>query len=279
MKKSKPLVSVVTITYNSALYLPDCLESINRQTYQHYEHLIIDDGSTDQTERIVTAYQTKNDRVKYVYQEHQGRVVARNRGLQEAGGKYLAVLDADDIALPQRLSVQVEYLEKDPELAGVGSWAYLINQRGKEIGRHEVPTDCQQVRETMIRLPPFVHPTVIYRRHILEELGGFNLSFPRAQDYELMLRLVARYRFENLPKYLVKYRQYQRPGLLKDSLHRRWYATKARWLALHNYGYHTYQDWQGFLLATGLSMFPDQTRAWLRKTYRCFCLLKTPTSR
>jgi len=107
-KKNIPKVSVVIPTYNCAQYIAEAIESVLNQTYKDFEIIVIDDGSTDNTQEIIKPYLNK---IKYIYQQNSGPSAARNRGIKEANGEYIAFLDADDIWLPQKLELQIKFME------------------------------------------------------------------------------------------------------------------------------------------------------------------------
>jgi glycosyltransferase involved in cell wall biosynthesis len=124
-----PLVSIVIPVYNGEKYLADSLDSVLCQTYQNWELIIINDGSTDSTEQLILNYQDK--RIKYLRNDdNKGIIFSLNRGLRESKGVYIARLDADDIALPFRIEKQVEFLSENPDYVMCGSYFQTIDSKG-----------------------------------------------------------------------------------------------------------------------------------------------------
>ncbi len=147
-----PKVSVIIPTYNCAHYLADALESVFQQTFSDYEVIVVDDGSPDNTKEVVERFITRYpSRLKYIYQPHQERSVARNNGIQAASGEYIAFLDADDQWLPHKLSIQVPILDEHPEIGLVHSDIIFMNQEGKDIGfpRHRKRTNGFVLKEIL----------------------------------------------------------------------------------------------------------------------------------
>ena len=125
------LISVIIPAYNHAKYLSEAIQSVLNQTYQNFEILIVDDGSTDNTRQVVQNY--TDQRIKYIYQENRGLAASRNAGLRVTQGEYVAFLDADDIFLPHKLEVQLDWFEAHPSCGMVFSGFYFMNDRGEPI--------------------------------------------------------------------------------------------------------------------------------------------------
>ena len=127
-----PTVSVVIPTYNRALMVKEAIQSVLDQTYSDFEIIVVDDGSTDDTREVVTAFA---DKVRYVFQENSGRSNARNRAIHMARGRYIAFLDSDDLYMPHKLDMQVACMEKVPEFGMVYSTAVCIDEQGNDLTR------------------------------------------------------------------------------------------------------------------------------------------------
>jgi glycosyltransferase involved in cell wall biosynthesis len=179
-----PLVSVVIPCYNSARYLAETLESVLAQTYARVEVIVVDDGSTDATPKIVQSYP-----VQYLYQANRGISAARNTGVVHSRGKYVQFLDHDDRLLPGAIEVGVKFLEQQPEYAmAVGEHRY-IRADGTEIGysqKHAIGHDHYEelLEHNFIETPC----SVLHRRSALELTGFFDEKVQGAEDYELYLR-------------------------------------------------------------------------------------------
>ena len=159
--------------------------SILKQSFSDFELLIIDDGSTDQTADVVRQFSDR--RIQFMAAgQRLGLPGALNLGLENASGDLVARHDHDDISHPLRLEQQVAYLEANPDIALVGSRAWLIDEEGKRIGRLDRCLDEVSIRWYQLLDNPFVHSSVMFRRSVVwDELGGYDVSLPSSEDYEL----------------------------------------------------------------------------------------------
>ena len=197
-----PLVSVVMPVYNGERYLRAAVQSLLSQTLQPIEIIVINDGSTDQTGQILDELAT-DPRVKPVHQPHLGIPRARNTGLALAKAKYIAVHDADDLSLPDRLAKQYAFLEQSPDVALVGSLANVVNETGHLIGRFGgVVTDPQQIAETLLTRNCLVHGSVLMRTAAVEAVGRYREAFAFAHDYDLWLRMAEHFEMRTLAEVL-----------------------------------------------------------------------------
>lgn len=184
------LVSVIIPTYNRAHYIREAVESVLAQSYKNFEIIVVDDGSTDGTEEVLHPYR---DSIRYFYQENQGASAARNLGIKNARGKYIAFLDSDDFWLPEMLEVQVGYLEAHPE-AGMVHADFLIldegsNNPGPRKRTHSRPKPSGYIFPELFIENAVMNVCVIVRRASLEVTGLFDPEFRRAEDYHLWLRI------------------------------------------------------------------------------------------
>jgi glycosyltransferase involved in cell wall biosynthesis len=187
-----PEVSVVIATYNRAPMLGEAIQSVSEQTYPEYEVIVVDDGSTDNTREVVSAFPGK---VRYVFQQNRGRSAARNHGIGLAQGRYVAFLDSDDMFAPHKLAVQVSRLNQDPEAGMVYSAALNIDERGKEIPFvYEASASGWIYREVAFYVPLTITlPTVMIRTEVLRQVGGFDESMDRFEDTDMWRRVAKRY--------------------------------------------------------------------------------------
>lgn len=202
------LVSVVMPVYNGARYLKEAVESILTQTLADLEFIIINDGSTDKSLEILEDFCKTDSRIRLLNNpKNRGVVDCLNEGIRHACGRYIARMDADDIAISERLERQIEFLENNPEYVAVGCRVLAIDGEGLPI---RVFGDCFSHEEidrgnlkgvgSMI-----VHPTAIIRRESLEKVGGYRY-YPYAEDLDLFLRLAEIGKLANLSEILLKYR-------------------------------------------------------------------------
>ena len=189
MNKSQS-VSVLMPVYNCAKYLRESIESILSQSFQDFEFIIINDGSTDESPNILNDYANKDSRIKIVNQTNRGIVVALNRGLLQAKGEWIFRMDGDDVAFPHRFAVQIETLQKKPSLVLLGGWCQQINSEGSPLKVNKYPAHHNGlVRSLETHRPFFPHPTACYRRNVVLQLGGYQERLRHAEDMDLWLRL------------------------------------------------------------------------------------------
>jgi glycosyltransferase involved in cell wall biosynthesis len=202
-------VSAVITTYNRASLVPRAIDSILSQTRPVDELIVVDDGSTDDTRAVVSAY---GPPVHYVYQENRGLASARNRGIREARFEWVAFLDDDDEWLPEKIERQIGAVEEHTEAAAcyTGIWCALAN--GEEICHASVRAEALWPN---IRLStPFPPSTLMARRKALEEVGGFLEGLRYAEDWHLIVRLASRFTFAAVSESLV--RMHEQPSSLSQ---------------------------------------------------------------
>jgi glycosyltransferase involved in cell wall biosynthesis len=198
---TRPLVSVLMSVHNGVPWVRDAATSALTQTLADLELIVIDDGSTDATADVLASL--RDPRLRVERRERQGLTLALNRALELARAPLIARLDADDVALPDRLACQRQYLDAHREVGLLGTGARMVDETGREVGVVRPPTDDAAIRRALIRANPFVHSSVIVRRSALDRVGGYDPSFPVAQDYDLWMRLSRVTRLANLAEPLV----------------------------------------------------------------------------
>ena len=204
---SRPRVSVVMPVFNGAAYLDAAIRSVLAQTFTAWELLVIDDGSADESAAIAAAH--GDPRIRLLRNDgNRGLPYTRNRGMDEARGEYLAFLDSDDIALPQRLAVQIDYLERNPEIVGVGSWVQPIDSAGKPF-RHiwKLPGDARFCRATLL-FRAYINTSTFTARTADLRKQGFASDIHLAEDYDLYVRLSENHKLLNMPMVLSLCRQH-----------------------------------------------------------------------
>lgn len=209
--QTPPLLSVIMPVYNAEKYLVAAIESILKQNYTKFEFLIVDDGSTDNSPMIIKKYALQDPRIKSFFNERNLRLPATlNYMINKASGKYIARMDADDIAEPCRLLTQINYLEQHPEIAVVGSWYRVYDDRMKQLQYTDRKPTSPQLINIYLHLwgSPLGHPTVMLRKSVFEVVAGYNQSMHEsAEDYDLWLRLSNHgFKFANIPEVLLNYR-------------------------------------------------------------------------
>ncbi len=202
---SFPLISVLMPAYNAEKYIGEAIESILNQSFADFELLVINDGSTDKTEEIILSFEDK--RIHYIKNDTNLKLIATlNKGIDLATGKYIARMDADDVCQPKRFAKQIDFLEKHPDYALCGSWAYLINNKGEKTKRIKYINEDELLRISLLFSCPIIHPTVMIRTDILKQFK-YNPSALHTEDLDLWLRITnSGLKIANLPEFLFKYR-------------------------------------------------------------------------
>ncbi|NJO78993.1 MAG: glycosyltransferase [Cyanobacteria bacterium RM1_2_2] len=203
----QPQVSVIIPSYNCEPYLAEAIDSVLAQTYQNFEIIVIDDGSTDCTAELL---QTYGSQIRAIHQPNQGVALARNHGIQQAQGEWIAFLDADDVFLPDKLAAQMALASADSRLGIIHSGWHRVDAQGNRLLTVEPWRQVPELNlESWLRWKPVLPSAMLFRRQWLEQAGGFDPRFPPAEDTELVLRLAlmgcsAKW----LPQVTVNYRQH-----------------------------------------------------------------------
>jgi glycosyltransferase involved in cell wall biosynthesis len=206
-----PSVSVVMSAYNSAAYIRPAVESILDQGYRDIEFIIVDDGSTDGTGEILREYADGDCRIRLIQRENRGLTVSLNEGLSLAQGEFIARMDADDVALRDRLDAQVDYMRGHPDVALLGTKVMLIDPCGVELVEGEFHAGHTDIDGALLRGngAAIYHPSTMIRRSALTRVGGKYVErYNGAEDIELFLRLAEVGRVENLDQVLLQYRKH-----------------------------------------------------------------------
>ncbi|MBS1791056.1 MAG: glycosyltransferase [Acidobacteria bacterium] len=204
----QPAVSVIVPAYNSAPFLADTLHSALAQTYKNFELIVINDGSTDNTEEVIANFL---DQIVYLSQPNRGVMAARNAGLKVARGRYIALLDSDDLLLPNFLEVLVGMLESDPDLSVAYPNARYFGWPKHDGKLHQdvFPVAEPVTFDRVLRRECYIFGLLVFRREIVEAIGGYDetLEGQGAEDFELWLRMLRRgYRFQFTREVLALYR-------------------------------------------------------------------------
>jgi glycosyltransferase involved in cell wall biosynthesis len=223
-----PLVSVVMSVFNGQTFLRDAIDSILNQTMGDFEFLIIDDGSKDDTGTILSNYADRDPRIRIVQQENRGRAQSLNIGINFAQGQYIARMDADDIALPNRIIRQIDYLEKNDNVGVLGGAYELIDIDGQVLKLVRPPRHDSEIRALMVRYNPMCHPAIMMRKELVLACGGYRRAFLDADDYDLFLRMGERCELANLDKVVLKYRVHANQVSMQNMEHQTMCVLAAR---------------------------------------------------
>lgn len=204
-----PLVSVLIPACNAEAFLREAVDSVLGQDYPNFEVVIADDASDDGTRKVMEELAERDPRVRLVFNERRlGDAGTRNRLLDAASpdGAFVAVMDADDVCEPHRLRAQVDYLRTHPDIGLVGGHIRFIDDASAQIGERKYPLQPHEVADHRFIENPFAHPTVMMRTSVLRDVGGYDGTRQRLSDYELWMRILAKYEGANIDDYLVRYR-------------------------------------------------------------------------
>lgn len=219
-----PLVSVVMATYNMGRYLPEALESALSQDYPAIEVRIVDDGSSDDTPQVLERWRG-DTRVHVHRQANAGQTRAKNQGIADSRGAFIAFLDADDVWLPGKLRRQMALFAAHPEVGVVYSDYECMDGDGRPLPKGPTPMRRGRITGPLL-IDNFVSfSSSVVRRSCLEACGAFDESLEMGIDYELWLRLSARYAFDFVPQATLRYRIW--PGSMSKNFKKR-YASAIR---------------------------------------------------
>jgi hypothetical protein len=205
---NNPLVSVVMVVCNVDRFLAESIESILGQSFQDLEFIIVDFGSTDKSKSITLNYAAKDSRIKFHEIPHCSLVMARNAACSLARGRYIAIMDADDVSAPDRITLEVEFMDKHPEVGLLGGLTQCINAAGKSLAIciHDLPTEHREIKSALAVRCPFCQASVLIRKEAFELVSGYREVFAQAEDYDLWLRISERFQCAGLQKVVLRYR-------------------------------------------------------------------------
>lgn len=216
-RRKQPLVSVILPVHNAERYLAEAIESILDQSYSNFELVVVDDASTDSSWKIITEYASRNPAitrtVRLKKNRNMGGDMAGNLAFQHTNpaSEYIARMDADDIALPDRLERQVAYLERHHNIAVLGSTAEIIDAEGNRTGTKQVATSVKQIKEDFFKVHPLIHPTVMVRRAALTDPKNlYTIKLSANNDYLTFSTMLCQgKKIANLRKPVLKYRVHE----------------------------------------------------------------------
>jgi hypothetical protein len=229
---SNPVVSIVMAARNAAMHLQETMEGVLSQTFDSWELVAIDDGSSDDTGEILARYASLDSRIKVIRRSHRGLAASLNFGIAVAVGDYIARLDADDVPMPHRIATQVSWLNDHPEFAVVGSTALYLSDQGRTNTLKAVPTDHLSIRRLLLRGNCLIHPTVMMRKATFLAVGGYRECFSAAQDYDLWLRMIEHGSIANIAEPLIYYRIHNEQATVRKLQQQVWGTLAAQHSAI-----------------------------------------------
>jgi len=204
MNTIKPEVSVVMPVFNRQVYVSDAISSILNQSFADFEFIIVDDGSTDNSYNLISTF--KDSRIKPIkLKENRGNYYARNLGMSMAVGKYICVMDSDDIALPDRIQIQHDFMESNKNFGICGSYVKIMNS----VEIITAPVDYDEIKVWSMSNIMFRHPTVFIRKDFLKKYNlWYNDSYRYAADYDFLAKAAHLFPVTNIDKVLLEYRKH-----------------------------------------------------------------------
>lgn len=207
MKQKAPLVSVIIPVKNAGEFVGAAIQSIIDQTYKNWEMVVVDDGSTDETGKILKKFAKKDKRITIItHKESKGIGASLNRALTKTKGKYIARMDGDDISLSNRLATQVSILQKHPQIVAVGGQAEMIDGEGEIFAYKHFPTDAKTLRDMIMWMVPIQHPVMMAKAEVYKKCR-YDETFITAEDVELFMQLLQYGELGNVPQVVYKYRK------------------------------------------------------------------------
>jgi glycosyltransferase involved in cell wall biosynthesis len=194
--------------YNGGRHLFAATQSMLEQSFDDFEFLILNDGSTDQSSAILREFATRDPRIKLIECDNRGLVASLNELVMAAKAPLLARMDCDDISTPQRLAKQISFMRSNPEIGVLGTNTHELEDDGRLLNCVDFhPTDAAHVKAALEHGPPLCHPSVLMRADLVRAVGGYREAFRHAEDYDLWLRLSEVTNLVNLPDRLLLYRR------------------------------------------------------------------------
>ena len=267
MQYQNPLISVIFSVKDGEDYLQDAIESILNQQFTDFEFIIVNDGSTDGTGKIIDRYASQDSRIRvFVNEKNIGLTKSLNFAARKARGKYFARMDADDIALPLRFEKQVEFLNSNPDVVLVGSGYKEINSSGEEVGSRSFPEDDDSLRRVLIKHNPFFHSSILMRGNVFNSCNGYDEGFRQAQDYDLWFRFLNHGKIANLSEPHMKRRYSDNIISVRSEKKQVKNALKARYRALRR-GQYSLNHSKYLIRPALVWLFPSFVKKFIRKRF------------
>lgn len=197
------------VAYNRDKFIVQAIESVLLQNFSDWELVIVNDGSTDNTDKIIKKYIGRNLPIKYSLNiRNKGITESRKIALSLCDGEYVAVLDSDDVWVDKdKLKKQVDFLDNNKDYVLVGGMAGIIDQAGSVIGKIDLEQTNARIRNKLLFSNQFIHSSIMFRKLVVLEIGGYK-EYKLGEDFEMILRMGKKGKFANLPDVLINYRKH-----------------------------------------------------------------------
>jgi glycosyltransferase involved in cell wall biosynthesis len=237
MKNKMPLVSVIIPVKNAGKFVGAAIKSIVDQTYKNWEMIIVDDGSTDKTGKILKKFAKKDKRITVITHDiSKGIGASLNLALTKTKGLFIARMDGDDVSLPNRLAVQVHFLQKNPKVVAVGGQAEMIDGEGEIFAFKHFPTDPQKLREMIMWMVPIQHPIMMARASAYKKCH-YDESYATAEDVEMFMQLLQYGEFGNVSEVVYQYRKADTSNGYHNLKQTFYLTLLGRWQGITKHGY------------------------------------------
>lgn len=208
MNPPLPRITVAMSVYNNEAFLAAAIDSILAQTFEDFEFLIVNDGSKDRSAAIIDELAARDSRIRPIHQENRGLIASLNRMISEARAPIIARMDGDDIALPERFSKQIAFLNAHPEVGVLGTNVHDMDEAGNNIPTiNTYPLSHASIQAAFGSRPTLAHPSVMIRTDTVRAVGAYRSAYHYCEDYDLWLRLSTVTQLANLPEKLLRYRR------------------------------------------------------------------------
>lgn len=213
-------IDVLMTVYNGERFIAQAVESIQSQSIRDWRLIVVDDCSTDSTPDILASFANKDHRLRILRGEHKGIAAAANIGLSAVTAPLVARIDSDDIAAPNRLETQAQYMLLNTSIVAVGSYVRLIDSENGRLGLRTAPTDPAKIEATLKTRNCMCHPSAMIRTEAMRKINGYRSKFHNSLDYDLWLRLLDVGQISNQAQELLLYRRHPSQVSAKGNTHR-----------------------------------------------------------
>jgi glycosyltransferase involved in cell wall biosynthesis len=224
--------------FNTRRFAPAAVDSILEQTFSDFEFIIVDDASSDGVSALFDSYASRDPRIRVLRNaSNAGFVRSRNRGIEAATGEFIANMDSDDVAFPERLERQVAFMRAHSDVGVCGADVILIDDQDRELGRRRYPLDDAAMRARWFLFNPLAQPLTMMRRAAIETVGLYNPELILADDLDLWFRIGRHYKLANLGEPLLKYRVHAGSATGSQLRQMQRAVLRVRTIARREYGY------------------------------------------